>query len=483
MLTLADFAVPLLGPGIDSSRLRQVPIQNTVIDSRLVEPGHLFVALQGERLDGHDFVPHAVERGAVAILAEERALRHELALTVLRPDHPVPEPLSQEQPVAIIVPDSLAGLQQAAAHWRRRFELRVIGVTGSVGKTVTKELVAAVLRQGFKTVWSEGNYNNEIGLPLSLLRLDEGHERAVLEMGMYDLGEIAHLAEIALPTVGLVTNVGPTHLERLGSLDRIAQAKAELPQALPPARLGGVAILNADDERVRAMANQTAARIMTYGLSDDADLRATDVESAGLEGIRLRFHHAGQTVTARLPLLGRHSVHTALAAAAVGLVEGLAWGEILQGLHDRTAQIRLVTVEGPRGSLLLDDTYNSSPASCLAALNLLAELSGRRVAVLGDMLELGYDEAMGHALVGRRARDVAQVLVTVGPLGKLIGDAAAEAGMHPDRLYQLVTNAEAIDLLRQLVRADDVILVKGSRGLQMEEIVAALTQSQTGENA
>ncbi len=481
MLTLEDLAAALLEPGIDLGPLGQATITDTVIDSRLVVPGNLFVALRGERADGHAFVPEAVERGAAAIIAEERALEHGLALTVLRPGAPLPSPHDLAPPVVFVVPDSLAGLQKAAAHWRRQFGPRVIGVTGSLGKTVTKELAAAVLRQHFVTLWSEGNYNNEIGLPLTLLKLEAQHQRVVLEMGMYDLGEIALLADIALPSVGVVTNVGPIHLERLGSLDRIAQAKAELPQALPPAAQGGVAVLNTDDARVRAMASQTLAQVLTYGLAENADLRATDVESAGWEGIRLRFHHAGQTLLARLPLLGRHSVHTALAAAAVGLVEGLAWEEILEGLQDRKARVRLVTVEGPGGSVLLDDTYNSSPASCLAALNLLAELPGRRIAVLGDMLELGYDEETAHTLVGHRAREVAQILVTVGRRGRLIGEAAESAGLPPDRIYRLAGNAEAIGLLRPLIQAGDIILVKGSRGMYMEEIVAALSRPQARE--
>jgi UDP-N-acetylmuramoyl-tripeptide--D-alanyl-D-alanine ligase len=476
MLTLADLAVALLGPEFDPGPLEQVAIRRIVIDSRLVEPGCVFVALRGERGDGHDFVPDALEKGAVAVLAEERALDHDISWAVLRPGRPLPEGIGPGRPAALIVPDSLAGLQQAAAHWRRRFDVRVIAVTGSVGKTVTKELVAAVLRQRFETLWSEGNYNNEIGLPLTLLQLREGHQRVVVEMGMYALGEIAQLAAIAKPDVGVVTNVGATHLERLGSLERIAQAKAELPRALPTAAEGGIAILNADDARVRAMAQDTVAQVMTFGLASDADVRASEVETFGLEGLRLRFEHAGQSIRARLPLLGRHSAHNALAAAAVGLAEGLTWGDILEGLRDRRAQVRLVAVTGPAGSLLLDDTYNSSPASCLAALNLLAELPGRRIAVLGDMLELGSNEKTGHRVVGHRAHDVADVLVTVGSLGRLIGDTAEEAGMPPDRVFRLATNADAVDLLHHIIQSDDVVLIKGSRGLQMETIVSALTE-------
>jgi UDP-N-acetylmuramoyl-tripeptide--D-alanyl-D-alanine ligase len=382
----------------------------------------------------------------------------------------------------LIVPDSLAALQQAAAYWRRQHDVRVIGITGSVGKTTSKEVMAAVLSQRFRTLKSEGNYNNEIGLPLTLLGLGASHERVVLEMGMYDLGEIAQLADIALPQVGVVTNVGPAHLERLGSIAHIAQAKAELPQALPLAEEGGVAILNSDDEWVMAMASQTQARVFTYGLRTDSDLWANDIEGEGLEGIRFCFHYGQETVHARVPMLGRHSVHTALRAAAVGLVEGLAWEEIMTGLRDQSAQLRLVAVPGPAGSTILDDSYNSSPTSCIAALNLLDELggrgeAGRKIAVLGDMYELGSYEKEGHRIVGRRARDVADVLVAVGSLGRIIGEEALKAGMLTGSVCLVETNAQAVECLRILLvpgPAGDRILVKGSRGMGMEEIVTAL---------
>jgi UDP-N-acetylmuramoyl-tripeptide--D-alanyl-D-alanine ligase len=385
-------------------------------------------------------------------------------------------------PTCLIVPDSLSGLQQVAAHWRRQHNVRVTGITGSVGKTTSKEIIAAVLKQRYRTLKSEGNYNNEIGLPLTLLHLTAGHEQVVLEMGMYDLGEIALLAEIALPQVGVVTDVGPSHLSRLGSLDRITQAKAELPQALPPADEGGIAILNADDERVRAMASLTRARVFTYGLSPEADLWAGDIHSDGLEGIRFRFHYGSEAIHARVPMLGRHSVHTALRGAAVGLTEQLSWAEIIAGLRDQSAQLRLVAVQGPAGSTILDDTYNASPASSIAALNLLDELGdlengSRKIAILGDMYELGDFEEEGHRIVGRRVRDVADILVTVGRLGRIIGEEAMASGMPAQAVHMVESNAEAIDLLRSLIKPSptgDKILVKGSRGIEMEEIVAAL---------
>jgi UDP-N-acetylmuramoyl-tripeptide--D-alanyl-D-alanine ligase len=492
-LTLHDLIVALGGRGGDfrlPADTEQRQIVDAVIDSRLATPGCLFVALRGERLDGHDFILEAVDKGAVAVFAERPPHGAEyvagdaqsLQIWTLLPRRDV------AGTTCLVVPDSLAALQQVAAHWRRQHAARVIGITGSVGKTVTKELAAAVLRQRYSTLKSEGNYNNEIGLPLTLLQLTAAHARVVLEMGMYETGEITQLARIASPQVGLVTNVGPTHLERLGSIERIAQAKAELPQALPAAEQGGIAILNMDDLYCRNMASMTQARVFFYGLDANADLWANDIESRGLEGIHFQLHRGRETIHTRIPMLGRHSVHTALCAASVGLVEGLSWEEIIAGLRDQTAQLRLVAVPGPDGSVILDDTYNASPTSSIAALALLDELEGRKIAVLGDMYELGNYEKEAHELVGRKACEVSDVLITVGQLGRIIGEEALKAGMDPSTVYLLETKAQAIDLLNELTAKgghNDRVLVKGSRGLEMEEIVTALTQyvRQTGPKA
>lgn len=271
-------------------------------------------------------------------------------------------------------------------------------------------------------------------------------------------------------------------------MERIAQAKTELPKALPPVEEGGVAILNRDDPLVWDMVGETRARVFSYGLDPEADLWADEIESEGFEGVRFRLHHGKESIHARLPMLGRHSVHTALRAAAVGLVEGLSWGEIVAGMRDQSAQLRLVAVPGPAGSTILDDTYNSSPASCIAALTLLNELAGRehggrKIAVLGDMYELGVHSYEAHKLVGRRARAVADLVVTVGRLGRTIGEEAVKAGMPEGSVYSVESNAEATELLLTLLESapgGDVILVKGSRGLRMEEIVTALQRGRVG---
>lgn len=478
MLTLAQI-VEVLGGSPTAGG--QTVIREVVIDSRLASPGALFIALRGEKTDGHIYVSEAFGKGAVAALVERDVAggaggdkpRPYKTIDLREPAAGLSQAAGERQlPVCLRVPDTLKAMQRLAAYWRARLDLRVVGVTGSVGKTTTKELIAAVLGTRYRTFKSEGNYNNEIGLPLMLLKMTRAHERAVLEMGFYQVGEIALLCDLARPHVGVVTNVYPVHLERAGSLDNIVQGKSELVAALPPAP-EGVAVLNYDEPLVRGMAERTRARVCTYGLDPAADVWASEVVGLGLEGIRFQLHHRRETVHMRVPHLGRHSVHTALRAAAVGLVEGLSWHEMVEGLS-AGAQLRLYAVSGPAGSILLDDTYNASPESVIAGLNLLKELDGRKIAVLGDMLELGQNETAAHEQVGRYAREVADVLVTVGRLGGLIAAEALVSGMAASAIIALPDTEATIQYLRQAIRMGDVVLIKGSRGLQMERIVNAL---------
>jgi UDP-N-acetylmuramoyl-tripeptide--D-alanyl-D-alanine ligase len=452
-------------------------ITSVVIDSREAIAGSLFVAFKGDRLDGHDFVADAFDRGAVAALVEHviPGVHTSIDGRTSEVDH-IYDDGAPETPLCLLVDRTLSALQALAQAWRERFEdLRVIGITGSVGKTTTKELTHAVLSRSFQTLKSEGNLNNEIGLPLTLLGLRSRHERAVLEMGMYTAGEIGLLGEIAQPQVGVVTMVGSVHMEWLGSIEAIAAAKQELVEVLPPSPVG-VAILNKDEPLVMAMADHTEASVFTYGLDNSADLWADDISSMGLEGIHFRLHHGDEQLSVQVPLLGRHSVHTSLRATAVGLVEGMAWGEIVSGLHGMSGQLRLVAVPGPNDSIILDDTYNSSPESAVAALNLLEDLEGRRIAVLGDMLELGPVEETAHRLVGRRVKEVADILVTVGSRGQLIGEEAVAVGMPAGNVHIVADADEAVLALNSIVQPADVILIKGSHGARLDRIVAALGQ-------
>lgn len=446
---------------------KEPAVSSFVVDSREAVAGSVFIAFRGEKADGHDYVADAFSRGATVALVD-RPVSGDWAIIDARggevsmPDH---------LPVCIVVDDTMRALQQIARNWRAKFNVRVIGITGSVGKTSTKELAAAVLSRRYRTLKSEGNQNNEIGVPLTLMNLRGHHQRAVIEMGMYAQGEIDLLCDIARPSVGVVTIIGPVHLERLGSMEAIVAAKQELVAALPD---DGVAVLNMDDPRVMSMAAHTRARVFTYGLDSGADLWADQIQSMGLDGVRFNLHHSGETMTVRVPLLGRHSVHTALRAAAVGLVEGLGWEEIIPGLGALSSQLRLVVIPGPRGSLLIDDTYNSSPDSALAALNLLADLDGRRIAVLGDMLELGDAEHQAHQIVGRRAAGVADILISVGSRAKTIARQAIATGLPAERVHMVEDAPAAVPVLEETIHAGDVILVKGSLGMAMDRIVTAL---------
>jgi UDP-N-acetylmuramoyl-tripeptide--D-alanyl-D-alanine ligase len=432
---------------------------SVAIDSRGNLNGALFVALMGEKVDGHSFVLDAAGHGARGAL--------------VRADWQPPEALPRDFAL-VRVADPLAGLQSLARWWRARLDVQVIAVTGSIGKTSTKEVIGSVLSRKYSTLRSEGNLNNEIGLPLTLLRLEPSHTKVVLEMGAgYALGELTFLCEIARPEIAVVTNVGPVHLERLGTIENIALNKSELVRALPES---GTAVLNGDDFRVRAMTEVTSARVVFYGVEPGNDLLGEDIVGNGLQGVQftLRVPAENGAWRIRLPLLGRHSVHTALAAAGAARAAGLSWDEIANALQKLDSQVRLLVVPGYNGSTLIDDTYNAAPDSTIAALNLLDDMAGNKIAVLGDMLELGTYTKEGHVRVSRRASTVANRLVVVGTLGRLIGEEALRAGMPPDRVFFAADNAQVVEYLQRLLKPGDHVLVKGSRGLHMEEIVEGL---------
>ena len=467
MLTLADALEALTG--LRSENAATV-ITEAAIDSRQVIPGSLFVAIPGERVDGHDFIGEAFRRGASFALIQ-RDVDSSLRTLDLRGGLTVDPAFDLTQPLCLHVDNTVSALQRIARFWRRKLDLRVVGITGSVGKSTTKEVVAQVLSQRYRTLKSPGNLNNEIGLPLTILRLGSGYEHAVLEMGFYVIGEIAFLCDIAQPQVGVVSNVGTVHAERAGSQENIFLGKSELVQSLPE---DGVAILNFDDPWVRKMEEKTRARVFFYGLSPESELWADNVEGLGLDGIRFRLHYHRETLHVRIPMIGRHSVHTALRATAVGLVEGLTWQEIFDGLRQGHSQLRLVAVRTEAGALILDDTYNASPESMLAALNLLSELDGRKIAVLGDMLELGPYERQGHEMVGMRAAQVAHTLLTLGPRARMIAEAARRAGMRSNRVLEFQAHEAIVDWLKHNLSSSDAVLIKGSHGLRMDRITADL---------
>lgn len=466
MLTLQHVLIALIGKSIGNLDFK---ITEGCIDSRHVPPFSMFFALKGENTDGHLYVDEAFAKGAnLAII--EHPIQSEFPVVDIREGTAA---LPSQPPFSLLVENTLQALQKLAAYWRRQFDLKVIGITGSVGKTSTKELTASVLSQRYITLKNPGNLNNEIGLPLTLLQLNESHQVAVLEMGFYVPGDIAQLCNIALPQIGIVTNIGTVHAERAGSIEAIAAGKSELVQALPPAPKG-VAILNFDDERVLAMAHQTRASVFTYGLNPQADLWADEIESMGLEGIRCRMHYHGEDFYLTAPLIGRHSVYTLLRSAAAALCLGFNWAAIFDAFKNSQLQLRITTVQTASGALILDDTYNASPDSTLAALNLLADLDGRKVAVLGDMLELGQYEEDGHQRIGIRAAEVADELVFVGQRTKTSLNAALEAGFPAQKAHWFATPSEATQYLRKTLKNGDIVLIKGSNAMHMDQIVSAL---------
>ncbi len=466
MLTLTDVLDALTGTKLDASHLL---ISDAVIDSRQVIPASLFIAIPGERVDGHEYLTSAFEKGATIALVEKDTSEVFRTLDLrkpLNPALPLPEP-----PFCLRVENTLEALQKIAAYWRRQLNVKVVGITGSVGKSTTKELVAELLSTCFSVIKNPGNYNNEIGLPLTMLRMTRATQVAVLEMGFYVPGEIKFLCDLAMPEVGIVTNVGTVHAERAGSQESIARGKAELVENLP---VNGRAILNNDDPWVRWMAGRSNAPVLSYGTESPADLFASDVMGRGLQGIEFNLQYKNEIRRIRVPLLGKHSVNTALRAAAAGFAMNMTFDDIVSALQASTSQLRLTGIHSRQGALILDDTYNASPESTVAALDLLSEIPGRHIAVLGDMLELGQYEESGHQLVGEKAATAANRLIAVGYRARVIAEAARKAGMSASAIDCVDNAASAIPYLQSNLSENDVVLIKGSHGMRMDRIVAEI---------
>ncbi len=427
------------------------------LDSRQVVPGGLFAAFEGERADGHRFAAGAVEAGAAAVLCSR----------------PVGVP-------AVLVDDVRDALQRLARELLRRLpELTVVALTGSQGKTTTKDVLATVLPAGGPTVATAGSFNNELGLPLTVLRADAGTRFLVLEMGARGIGHIAELCRIAPPQVSLVLNVGKAHLGEFGTQQDIATAKGELVEALPPADGGGLAVLNGDDPLVAAMARRTSARVLTFGRGEGSQVRLSDVR-VGPDGCpSFSLAYAGREAPVRLRLLGAHMAANAAAAAAVALGLGLDLDTVAARLGEVSAlsRWRMELHERPDGSAVLNDAYNANPDSMAAALQALVALAqgrgARPVAVLGEMLELGESSEEEHRAVGRLAGElgVAQV-VGVGPAAAAIVDGARETSEEDP--VQVEDNTAAVAWLRAHTGPGDVVLVKASRGARLDEVADAL---------
>ncbi len=420
-------------------------------DSRVLESGELFVALKTELRDGHDFIDDAMAHGAVGVIVESD--------DVLLPD----------QTWAFRVSDTRRAIGDLASYWRRQFAVKTVAIAGNVGKTTTKELTSAVLSAHHTVLKSAANFNDEVGLAMSLFQLNETHDRAVVEVGMFELGEIRRLCEIAAPEISVVLNVGPTHLERLGSIEAIAEAKSEAVQALPST---GTAILNADDPYVAAMEAKTPARVLTFGVEQHAAIRATDLRGRGLAGVDFTLSCLGRELKAHSPLPGTRLVSNALAAVAAAFADGLSIEEANAALAAAEVPLRTQIKVSSGGGTILDDAYNANPASMFAALELLSEMTGRRLALLGDMLELGSAEAESHRAVGEAAARVCDLLFSVGPRGELIAAAARAVGGIDVTHFD--TKEEAVSALRTVIGPGDILLVKASHGLALESVVEEL---------
>jgi len=424
-------------------------------DSRTIEKGSLFIPLKGENFDGHDFIGSAFEKGAVLALTEKREV-----------DFPG-KPL-------IIVENTLKALQDLAAYYRDKFPIPFVGVTGSVGKTSTKEMVAKVLGRKFNVLKNEGNLNNEIGVPLTVFRLDKVHEAAVVEMGMSGFGEISTLSHIVKPKVGIITNIGISHIEKLGSRQNILKAKLEILDGMPP---DGLLILNGDDVMLSGAKGLLTHRTVSYGLEEGADYMAYNINSFGEEGISFDVTVDGRDYTVHIPTPGVHNVYNALAAVAAGHELGVPMEDIIEGIAIFSPEKMRLNIINANGIKVLNDAYNASPQSVKAALSVLEEIEGsRKIAVLGDMLELGEWSQSSHTEIGRFAADLhLDYIVTVGPEAVNIVKGATESGFSSERAVSFENNADALNYLLGILQKGDVVLVKGSRGMKMEEIVNSLT--------
>ncbi|MBT0653319.1 UDP-N-acetylmuramoyl-tripeptide--D-alanyl-D-alanine ligase [Geomobilimonas luticola] len=426
-------------------------------DSRTVTAGELFIPLRGERFDGHDYIGAAAERGCRVLLAEKSWL-------------------AENQPPAgvccIAVDDTLRALGDLAAFHRRRFTLPLFGVTGSNGKTTTKEMLAAILSLAGEGLKTSGNLNNLIGLPQMLLQLTPAHRWGVLEMGMSEPGEIARLTEITAPQVGVITNAFPAHLESMGSVDAVARAKGELFMGLTE---GAVAVYNADDTRIAALPVPAGVKRLSFGLHG-ADVSAVQIEGRGRRGQHFVLQLPAASVTVTLHAYGRHNIYNALAAAAAAVALGIGPEVIRKGLETFTPYDKRFKVEEVDGVVLIDDSYNANPASMAAALVTLRELKeeGRAVAVLGDMLELGTDTGQSHQDVGRLAAGCVDRLYLVGGMAEVVASGAVAAGLAEEQIIVVPTQDKLIADLARGTLAGDVILVKGSRGMRMERVADAI---------
>lgn len=449
-LSLENIVAAVHGDYIGDHALLRREISAVTTDSRTVAEGCLFAAIRGERVDGHDYIPAAFAVGALCVLAEKM------------PKNPAGS--------VILVRSTEKALQSLAAFYRAQFDMPVLGITGSVGKTTAKEMCAAVLSQRFPTLKTQGNFNNGLGVPLTVFRMDERHRAAVVEMGVSHFGEMKELADIAQPDMALYTAIGHAHLEAFGDLNGVLREKGRMIDALPK---DGVVFACGDDELLRAWDTGDKKKIL-FGTTAESDVRAENVRSLGLKGTGCDIVCGERRIPVTVPAFGLHIIYAALGAAAVGLHLGLTDEEIASGIASYApVGSRSRTVETPRCTVI-DDCYNANPTSTAAALASLASLPGRRVCILGDMFELGENSEALHRAVGACAAEYGiEQVIACGKLSEAIYAGAREAENAPMAWY-FPTRESCIDVLDQLIEKGDTVLVKASHSMQFEQIVSAI---------
>lgn len=450
-MTLENMAAACKGKVYGPSLPAGLEAEDIVVDSRKAGPGTVFVAIRGARVDGHSFIPDVFAKGGMAVICET-----------------LPEDTAGP---CILVEDSIQALQDLAAFYRSQFDIPVVGITGSVGKTSTKEFIASVLAQKFNVLKTDGNFNNEIGLPLTVFRLRPEHEAAVLEMGIDNTNQMDKLSRIARPQICVITNIGGCHLENLGSRDGILAEKRQICNYMPQ---GGSLIVNGDDDKLCTIREAGGKAPVTFGYDSKHDIWADDVENLGLLGSRARIHTPAGEFTAQSPLPGVHMIWNVMAAAAAGLCLGLSLDQIASGIavvQPVSGRSHLIDT----GHLLvIDDCYNANPVSVKAALDLLACSNGRKVAVLGDMFELGSEEESLHAEVGSYAAAAGiDSLICIGGLSRHMYEAAKAGGANA---HYFADNASFLAQLSEYIREGDSVLVKASHGMHFTEIVEHLQE-------
>ena len=450
-LTLNNLAEACKGRYCGSLEQGNREVMSIVTDSRQTEPGALFIAIPGERVDGHVFIEDVIAKGALAVMSERD--------------------LGQRPFPYIQVESSLQAVKDIAQFYLEQLQIPVVGITGSVGKTSTKEVIASVLSQKFRVLKTQGNFNNELGLPLTVFGLRPEHEMAVLEMGINQFGEMTRLAKIARPDTCVITNIGPCHLEYLGSRDGVFQAKTEV---FPYIKPGGRAVLNGDDDKLSEVGSVNGSMPLFFGMSSSADVWADMLENHGLEGMGCRIHMGEDSFFVRIPIPGKHMVYNALAAAAVGKCYGLNADEIRRGIESLEPVDGRLRMVKTGTAAIIDDCYNANPVSMKASLEVLKNTPGRKTAILGDMGELGSGQVQMHREVGAYAGTCGlDLCICVGSLSRHMAEAARDTNPHMEVIY--LEQLEAVmEILPRLAEKGGTILVKASHFMEFHKVVHVL---------